>query len=258
MKVSRGMLSLAVLASVAVFALRFVLAADPAAESSPQQAIADAAQEGKLIYVVFHKEANQAAKAMAGAVRQYVGETGDETTWTAVRVNDPSERAIAEKYAVTRAPMPMLLALHPNGAVTGVFQSKVTSANLSACLVTPKKAECLKMLQSDQLVLLCVQAAPGSPVPSGVRKFQADPHFAKRARVVTVGLSDPVEAPFLTSLEVDPQRTSAPLTVLMAPPGVLVGTFSATATKDDLAAKLAASGKCCDDKNCKHNQRAAK
>jgi hypothetical protein len=43
--------------------------------------------------------------------------------------------------------------------------------------------------------------------------------------------------------------------VVMAPPGVLVGKFPASATMSDIATKLHAAGKCCNDPNCKHNKK---
>jgi hypothetical protein len=43
--------------------------------------------------------------------------------------------------------------------------------------------------------------------------------------------------------------------VVLAPPGVLVGKFPASATSDQIGAALHAAGKCCNDPNCKHNQK---
>jgi hypothetical protein len=41
----------------------------------------------------------------------------------------------------------------------------------------------------------------------------------------------------------------------MAPPGVMVGMFPATASLGELAAALAAASKCCEDPNCKHHHK---
>ena len=56
-------------------------------------------------------------------------------------------------------------------------------------------------------------------------------------------------------MEIDPAAFSGSTVVVLAPPGVLVGKFPATATAAEIAAKLHAAGKCCDDPNCKHNQK---
>jgi hypothetical protein len=232
---------------------QFVFAADTAPAIAPDQAIQAAAKTGKLIYLVFYKDADATTKAMAEAVTATVDSQEGQSIFSYVRLNDPTERAIAEKYQVTRAPMPMVIAVHPNGAVTGYFHTKTTPEALAQCLVSAKKAMCMKALQQNQLVLVCLQTQDKQPIPQGVRELQADPHFAKRTQVVALSVNDPDESAFLASMEVNPSK-DGPLTVFLAPPGALVGKFASTATKDQLAAKLAEAGKCCDDKNCKHNQ----
>lgn len=235
---------------------RFAFAEDSAPASKPEQAIQAAALEGKLIYLVFSKESDAATKSVLEIVKA-VSTRSEETTYTSVHISDPAGRAIAEKYQVTRAPMPMVIGVHPNGAVTGYFHTKVSETDLVQCVVSPKKAECMKALQQNQLVLICLQSAGKTSIPSGVRDFQADPLFAKRTQVITLSLNDATEATFLKGMEVDPKK-DAPITVFLAPPGAIVGKFPIVATKDDLAAKLAEAGKCCDDKNCKYNQQPPK
>lgn len=235
---------------------QFTFAADSPTAAKPDQAIQSAAQAGKLIYLVFYKELDAATKSAIDAAKACSIRI-DGTAYTTVRISDPTERPVAEKYEVTRAPMPMVIGVHPNGAVTGYFHTKVTEADLAKCVVSPKKAECMKSLQQNQLVLICVQPQGKQSIPQGVRDLQTDPHFAKRTQVVTVSLDDPAELSFLTGMEVDP-KSDAAVTVFLAPPGAMIGKFATTATKNDMAAKLAAAGKCCDDINCKHNQQPAK
>ena len=248
--------SIALAIAATCFASGLSYAAESVPQLKPEQAIQTAAQDGKLIYLVFYKELDAPTKSMFEVVRETSAKT-DGTAFTPVRINDPKERGIAEAYDVTRAPMPMVIAVHPNGAVTGHFSMKTTAADLGKCVVSPKKAECMKSLQQNQLVLVCVQSPGKSALPPGVRELQTDPHFAKRTQVVTVSLNDPAESGFLASMEVDPKKDTA-MTVFLAPPGAMVGKFAVTATKNDLAAKLAEAGKCCDDKNCKHNHQPAK
>ena len=76
----------------------------------------------------------------------------------------------------------------------------------------------------------------------------------RRTVVVRLATGDPAEARFLQQLQINPQDAK-PYVALLAPPGVLVGRFYANVTKDQLAAKLHAAGKCCDDENCKHNKK---
>jgi hypothetical protein len=210
-----------------------------------------AASEGKTTYLVFYRSWDATAQAVGQAVKSHAEKHAAKATWTGVSITDPAQKALVDKYQVGRAPMPLVLGVHPNGAITGVFQKPMTEAEFVQTLVSPANAECMKGLQANRLVLLCVQTS-AQPVPQGVKDFQADPQFAQRTQVLTVQLKDPNEASFFAHLQIDPQ-TTAPVTVFMAPPGVLVGRFPPTASKAELSLALHKAGKCCDDKNCKHN-----
>ena len=99
----------------------------------------------------------------------------------------------------------------------------------------------MKALQDRKLVLLCVE--PSSPkikqvsLQKGVQDFTADEEYTKNSKVVAVNAGDSVEATFLKDLRVDP-NTADRVTVLMAPPAAVVGTFVGDVTKDQLTAKL--------------------
>jgi hypothetical protein len=67
---------------------------------------------------------------------------------------------------------------------------------------------------------------------------------------VAIDPADPAEASFLRDLQVDP-RANTSVTVLLAPPGSVVGKFDGAVTKEQLVAKLqtaqsnpCAGGKC--------------
>lgn len=243
--------------AVALLALGTVCCSAARAEEpvgGPEQAIQAASENGTLLYLVFYREADAATIALRDTVKA----TADQhsgTSWTTVQVTDPAQRPVAERFKVTRAPMPMVIAVAANGAVTGAFQKRVTPEALAGCIVSPKKAECMAALQQDKLVLLCLQEQQEQPLPAAIQAWAADPHFADRTRVMILTMGDSAEAGFLASMQIDPHQNE-PVTVFLAPPGIMVGKFPPTATKEDLAAKLADAGKCCDDKNCKHNQQS--
>ena len=111
----------------------------------------------------------------------------------------------------------------------------------------------MKALQDQQLVLLCIQPRADVPVPGGVAQFQADELYRERTQLVTIEAGDPAEAQFVSQLNV-PTTTATTVTALMAPPGVLLGTYGSDVTHATLAERLAAAGKCCDDPNCRHHR----
>jgi hypothetical protein len=53
--------------------------------------------------------------------------------------------------------------------------------------------------------------------------------------------TDAAEAKFLRKLQIDPKRKEA-MTVFLAPPGTIIGTFKGPTDKKTLVAKLAACG----------------
>ena len=42
-----------------------------------------------------------------------------------MNVGDPAEKALVEKFGVSRSPLPLTLAVAPNGAITGVFSQRL-------------------------------------------------------------------------------------------------------------------------------------
>jgi len=202
-------------------------------------------------YLLFYRTMDPATAAMAQMAKAHAGR--HQAGCNLIHLSDPMQKQLVDQYEVGRAPMPLLLAVHANGAVSGAFVGKVSDAELDTCFLSPTKAQCIKLLQQNQLVLLCVQTTPQQIIPPGVRQFQADPHFAKRTQVLTMQINDPNEVSFIKDLKVDPRSPAC--TVLFAPPGVMVGTFAPSASGSEMAKAITATGKCCDDPNCKHNQK---
>lgn len=214
--------------------------------------LSEAAKSNRTTYLLFYRNWTSSAAAMAQTVKAHVAKRPTSTSWTTVGVTSAAEQGVVDRFGVSRAPMPMVFAVHPNGAVTGAFPKQVTAAQLTSTLMSPAQAACVKSLQQNELVLLHVQTSPQQSVPAGVREFQADPRFGKRTSVKTVQLADPDEAQFFQQLKINP-NSGSPSIVFMAPPGVMVGKFAVTARGNDLAKALHAAGKCCSDSNCKHN-----
>jgi hypothetical protein len=146
------------------------------------------------------------------------------------------------------------LAIAPNGAITKGFPGKFSEDQLLEAFVSPGTAKVLKGLQARKLVLLSVQSR--SPrvrqvsLQPGVADFAADARFAGATEIVSIDPADPSEASFLHDLQVDP-RSSTSVTVLLAPPGSVVGKFDGAVTKEQLVTTLqtaqsdpCAGGKC--------------
>jgi hypothetical protein len=220
----------------------------PAPSSAGQAALTAAARDGKYLFVLFYKEDSDATQAvhqaLAGALAGRVGQAAS----VAVRVTDPAEKAVVDQYGVSRSPMPLVLAVAPNGAVTGGFPLKLTEQDVAGAFVSPGQAACMKAVQQRKLVLLCVQPA-GVGLPDGVREFKADPGYGPVTEVVPLRADDPAEAGFLRGLQVSP-ATTVPVTVLLAPPGRLLGSFPGAVTRQQLVDRVTAPQGCCPGGKC--------
>lgn len=227
------------------------LAATPAA-SKGEQILAKAAQEDKFTLVMFWRENNDLTHAIAKKLTAAAKSRSDRMTATSISVTDAEEKRLVAKFDLSRAPMPMVLAIAPNGAITGVYSKKFDDSDADHALVSPGMTECLKALQANKLVLIHLRRSEGEKLPKGIADFSNDPDFLKRTAILTVDSNDPAESSLLKDLEIDVRKKQSPNVAFFAPPGVLIGTFSAQVAKAELAQKLHEAGKCCDDPNCKH------
>lgn len=227
-----------------------------AARTSPAaSAISTAAQNGKYLFVFFWKENDRQTQSMYGVFKSAAAKIAESATAISVNTNDAREKPIVDRFGVSRAPMPLVLALAPNGAVTKGFPVRFTEEQLlHDAFVSSGTAKCLKALQARKLVLLCVQNQQtqfSQAAMQGVMGFKSKARLGSATEIVMVDPSDTGEASFLQSLEVDP-RTPDAVTVLLAPPGRPVATFVGAVTVDDIVTKVAASQSsgCCPGGQC--------
>jgi hypothetical protein len=240
-----------------LIALSFTLVAGEAIaettrRTAGQEALAQAAGQQKFALVLFYRTADRLTESIAKTLGESVAKRGDQAVDIHVQITNPAEKALVDSFRIGRAPMPLVIAVAPNGAITGIFQQKFEERFLDEAIVTPGMAHCMKKMQEGKLVLLCVDSTRTATVPAAVGDFKTDPQFKDRLAVVSLISDDANETRFFKSLEIDPANFRGSTMVLMAPPGTIVGKYAATATKDKLAADLHAAGKCCDDPNCKH------
>lgn len=202
-----------------------------------------AAAAEKFAFVFFWKEQSPQTDKAWSVLQPAMAKLADRAEVTAVRVTDPAEKELVARYDLGRSPMPLVLAIAPCGAVTKAFPGGFTEAQLRTAFVSPCTQLCLKAIQDQKLVLVCVVDQQGArePVtlPRAVQEFKADGRFGPATEIVLINASDEGESAFLQELQVDP-RTPKPLTVFLAPPGSVIGKFDARATKEQFVAQLAA------------------
>lgn len=215
-------------------------------------AIEHAAKAGKYLFIFLYRDATGETGAMRKVFHAAMAKASDKAEGVEANVTDPSEAPLVRKFNLSRAPMPLVLALAPNGAVTGGFPAEFDEEKLLGALVSPGMAQCLKGLQQRKLVLLCVQnqaTKSNEAAMRGVRDFEADPSYKGATEVVTLDPAKSEEAKLLGQLRVAPDIQEA-VTVLLAPPGVVLGTLEGATSKSQIAAMLSKANMACGPGGC--------
>lgn len=237
--------SVSMLLLVAAAASAQGLGASAGNQASPGQlAIQKATSANKFALVFFWKDRGAQTDQAWADLRSAAAKMVNWAEVTAVQVTDPAEKQLVARHHLSRAPMPLVLAIAPCGAVTKAITGRITEAQIQSAYVSPCTQACLKAIQDRKLVMLCVMDRKdpyrSGAVPQGVQDFKADGRYGPVTEVVLVNATDQAEAAFLRELQVDP-REPKPVTVLLAPPGSMVAKFAAGATKEQMVARLSAA-----------------
>jgi hypothetical protein len=210
-------------------------------------AIKQAADAAKYLFLFFSKTQDDQTVAMRKVFDKAMEKAADRAQSVAVNITDASEKAVVDKFDLSRAPMPLVLAMAPNGAITGGFPTKFEEQQLLGAFVTPGTEKVMKSLQDGKLVFVCVQngkTKSNDAAMQGVRDFKADVQFASATEIVTLDPSDKKEVSFLADLKVSPD-TSEAATVFLVPPGKAIGKFEGATNKDALVELITKAGSGC-------------
>jgi len=205
-----------------------------------------AAKEGKYLFLFFWKTDDDGTAALRTLFDETLAKVADRANAVVVDVTDPAEKPIVDEYGLSRAPMPLVLAVAPNGAITGGFPTRFTEHDLLSAFATPATQACMKSLQDGKLVFLCVQneqTGMNEEAMRGVQDFAADDRFREASQIVLLDPCDEAEKPFLRDLEIDPATKTA-VTVFLAPPGAPIAMLEGGTTKDQFLAELEKAGSC--------------
>jgi hypothetical protein len=245
-----GLLLLGVVISTSAQSFAEKPSQDKASQGKGMAAIKQAAKADKYLFIYFWKADDQQSKAMFPVFQEVMGKMSDRADGVPINLAVTTEKPIIEMFDVSRAPMPIVVAVAPNGAVTRGFPRKFDEKQLQQAFVSPCTEQCLLALQQRKLVLLCVQNEKtqfSQAALKGAQDFRADERFAKATEIITINPNDRAEKSFLDDLRISPSTPTA-VTVLLAPPGSALATFTGALTKDEIVAKVAAaqSGPCAD------------
>jgi hypothetical protein len=222
--------------------------------SQGQAAIQRAAAANKYVFIFFWNVQNQQTDKAWTVLQSVVNKMADQADVVSIQTTNSTEKTVVDRYGVSRAPIPLVMAVAPCGAITKAFTGAFDEKKLQAAFVSPCTQQCLKALQDRKLVLVCVSDQTSQPegatLPQGVRDFKADKQYGPVSEIVLLNAREQSESAFMKELGVE-ANSAVPVTVLLAPPGSTIGKFDAKASKQQIIAKLVsaqsnpcAGGKC--------------
>ena len=211
--------------------------------SKGMAALERTAKDNRYLFIYFWKNNDPQSQQLYRVFQGAMAKMSDRAEGVPINLGKREEQPVVKKFDVSRAPMPLVVAVAPNGAVTKGFPRKFDEIQLQTAFVSPCTEICLKAMQENKLVLLCVQNEKtrfSQIALQGAQAFKADARFTKATEVLTIDPNDRTEAAFLSNLKVSPQTPTA-VTVLLAPPGSPVATFTGKVTKDEIVARVSAA-----------------
>ncbi len=220
-----------------------------AGESVAQAAMKKASDAQKYLYLFIAGNDSEETATARRAVEAAVAKLADKADAAFINKDSAAEKGIIEKLRLAGAPMPIVLAMAPNGAITGAyFAEKLKDPQLQDSIAGAGEQQCMKALQENKLVFLCVQndaTKSNDAAMQGVNEFKADARFSEVTEIVKVNPASAPDQGLLAKLKVDPAVTEA-TTVFVVPPGSLVSKVEGATSKDALVSALTAatSGGC--------------
>ncbi len=138
-------LTIAILIAAAVAAAQDRAAAAPSSATrssavnvSPAQAAIDrAAAANRYIFLFFWKGKGPPTEKAWAAFQSAMAKLADTAQAVSVRITDPAEKKLVDKYGVSHGPMPLVLAVAPCGAITKAFARTFDEKELRTAFVSP-------------------------------------------------------------------------------------------------------------------------
>ena len=93
--------------------------------SQAQAAMDRAAAAQKYVFLFFWKDKNPQTDKAWSVLQPAVAKLADSAEVVSIQITDPAEKQIVDQYDVSRAPMPLVLAVAPCGAITKAFTEDI-------------------------------------------------------------------------------------------------------------------------------------
>jgi hypothetical protein len=206
-------------------------------------------REGKYVCLLLYKEKNAKLNAFQNAAEVLKKNQAGKVELVTADVLASTSESLLEKFRMDpeRMPMPFLMVIATNGAVTAAFVTEPDEKKLADSILSQQAAQCLKLLQDGKNVVLCIQGESTKnkeQVVEAVNAFLADKAYKDTFDKVIMDPSKSEDKAFLQKFNVTMTADEA-VTIVLTSQGKIAGTFKGTTSKDQLVKALQACGSGC-------------
>ena len=214
--------------------------------ASPAKDLKMAATKGQFAFVLVTDGTINDVSSAKSVIQRAVKEVKN-SVMVELNRSDKDNADLVTQYRLSTIPVPMILAISPNGAISGgIPADKATADILIKMVPSPKKAEIIKALSEGNAVFITAYRKNMKSVETvnsacGVACQQ----MAGKSVQVKVNMDDPAETGFLTEMKVNMASTE-PVTLVANAQGQIAGTYMGAVQVSDLVtAATKKAGGCC-------------
>ncbi|MBF0226692.1 MAG: hypothetical protein HQK76_14660 [Desulfobacterales bacterium] len=217
---------------------------------SAKDAINAASKNNKYLALLCYDSQNSLYKEMQATLNKFNEESKEKIQVYELLTSDTKEAEIVEMYRINNAPLPLLLVMAPNGAITGGFPQKVMTEQLSKSIVSESISKIIKAMQSEKVVLVLLQNSKtnyNEESSQAARDFSNDERLKEMVEMFNIDPNTPDNKDFIAQCRLKPDIKESTI-VMIIPPGRIAGVYPGKITKDKLLSALAtcsAGSGCC-------------
>lgn len=169
-----------------------------------------------------------------------------------IDLHNSSASFLIDKYNLRYAPIPLVIIIAPNGAISGSFQSPFSAEQVKTTFHTPKTQQCLLAFQERKLVFISVQnkeTTENTAALDGIKQFKKDNPLYGVSEVILLNPKDTSETQLLSRLQIQPDIKIA-RTFLLVPPGRILGSWKGATNSNDFLKRLKSLSRSCSIPSC--------
>ncbi|MCL6591831.1 MAG: hypothetical protein K6U80_18010 [Firmicutes bacterium] len=205
-----------------------------ASPKSAPEAIEIAKKQHQYLFILFYDKKDDSYQAMGATIKKFMNRYSGKVLTYQVLTTNKKEIDTVARYKVDQAQCPVLVALAPNGAVTGVFSQMVDEQQLRNCLVSDLIMNILKSTQEGKIVLALFQNKKtkfNQESTSAAISLSNEPGLKGSVAIIKADPDVPKNKEYLAQYLADPSLSEAAI-ILIMPSGNIGGIYRGKTTKN--------------------------